>query len=116
MHNPLDIQDFVIRRRRDLGVSQRKLAEMCGVSSATISRIENGKQLENLGMTAHKIVAALRPEEVEKNESNQQTFVQAMIEIQRELREARFERRQILEECAAIKAALEELSVDLKRD
>jgi DNA-binding XRE family transcriptional regulator len=30
-------------RRRELGISQRKLAELTGLSNATISRIESGK-------------------------------------------------------------------------
>lgn len=33
---------FIVERRTQLGMSQAKLAELCGVDRKTINRIENG--------------------------------------------------------------------------
>ena len=36
------LRDFVARRRAELGLSQRKLAELAGVSLGTATRLERG--------------------------------------------------------------------------
>jgi len=44
------IADFLKNRREELGISQKELADKCGVQWGTISRIENGKFMPNLDL------------------------------------------------------------------
>ena len=43
-----NIKDTICERRKELGITQEKLAEMVGVSARTISRWEQGKNLPDL--------------------------------------------------------------------
>ena len=38
----------LIERRQDLNLSQRKLAEMCGLPQSSVARIESGRSTPNL--------------------------------------------------------------------
>ena len=38
----------MIARRHDLDLSQRELAEMCGIPHSSVARIESGKSTTNL--------------------------------------------------------------------
>lgn len=38
----------LIKRRQDLNLSQRKLAEMCGLPQSSVARIESGRSTPNL--------------------------------------------------------------------
>lgn len=63
---------MVIREKRiAMGMSQQKLAHMCGLSHAAISRYEAGKRMPNIE-TAFKLAKALHctvDDLVEKNQA-----------------------------------------------
>ena len=40
----MTLGEYLISARTERGVSQRELAEKCGISSAEISRVESGKR------------------------------------------------------------------------
>ena len=40
----MTLGEYLISARAERGVSQRELAEKCGISSAEISRVESGKR------------------------------------------------------------------------
>ena len=48
----------MIERRHALDISQRELAELCGIPHSSVARIESGRNLPNLG-TLLKIFRAL---------------------------------------------------------
>ena len=48
----------MIRRRNDLGISQRELAELCGIPQSSVARIESNKTSPKLD-TLIKIFARL---------------------------------------------------------
>ncbi len=48
----------IVRRRQELGLSQKVLAERLGVRPTNVSRIERGEQNVTLG-TLHKIAVEL---------------------------------------------------------
>ena len=43
-----DIVSTIIRRRQELGISQRALAEMCGIPQSSVARIETLKTTPKL--------------------------------------------------------------------
>lgn len=45
-----DISDLLAKTRKDLGISQRQLAERTGIPQANISKIENGHYLPSLAI------------------------------------------------------------------
>lgn len=53
-----DIIDVVIKRRNDLGMSQRDLAAECGIPQSSVSRIESMKTTPNF-LTMLKILQPL---------------------------------------------------------
>lgn len=53
-----DIVSSIIRRRRELGISQRALAEQCGVPQSSVARIETLKTTPKLD-TLIKLMRAL---------------------------------------------------------
>lgn len=53
-----DIIDVVIKRRNDLGMSQRDLADECGIPQSSVSRIESMKTTPNF-LTMLKILQPL---------------------------------------------------------
>lgn len=53
------IVNIIVNRRNELGISQRKLAEMCGISKSSITRIESFETIPNLD-TLLRILQALR--------------------------------------------------------
>ncbi len=48
----------MIERRHTLNISQRELAELCGIPHSSVARIESGRNLPNLG-TLLKMFRAL---------------------------------------------------------
>ena len=53
-----DIVSSIIRRRRELGISQRALAEQCGIPQSSVARIETLKTTPKLD-TLIKLMRAL---------------------------------------------------------
>ncbi len=53
-----DIVSSIIRRRHELGISQRTLAEKCGIPQSSVARIETFKMTPKLDMLV-KLMQAL---------------------------------------------------------
>jgi transcriptional regulator with XRE-family HTH domain len=45
----LEFGTLLQSKRKQLGVSQKDLAELCGISDLTVRNIENGKEGTNIG-------------------------------------------------------------------
>ena len=55
----------MIERRHDLGLSQRDLADLCGIPHSSVARIESGKTTPNLSTLLkifHELGLSLVPE------------------------------------------------------
>lgn len=44
MHEDTAVADRAVKAWKDMGISQRKLTELTGISQSTLSRIENGRE------------------------------------------------------------------------
>ena len=53
------IVNIIVSRRKELGITQRKLAEMCEISKSSVTRIESFETIPNLD-TLLRIFQALK--------------------------------------------------------
>jgi predicted transcriptional regulator len=53
------IVNIIVNRRKELGITQRKLAEMCEISKSSVTRIESFETIPNLD-TLLRIFQALK--------------------------------------------------------
>ena len=53
------IVNIIVNRRKELGISQRKLAEMCEISKSSVTRIESFETIPNLD-TLLRVFQALK--------------------------------------------------------